>query len=72
MGPGLNGGVPACFFSLIFVFLLFFCSFFARFFRDDSLMEDRMRSALPTSKTLVPPESKHPNVQSELRQQTII
>lgn len=28
MGPGLNGGVPACFFSLIFVFLLFFLLFF--------------------------------------------
>lgn len=52
-GTGLNG-LPACF-------------LFARFFRDDSLMEDSVRSALLASKTLVPPESKHPNEHSELQ-----
>lgn len=36
MGPGLNGGRGE--FRLVF---LFFSFFLARFFRDDSLMEDR-------------------------------
>lgn len=48
-GTGIEWGSSGLFFFSVFCFSAFFAFFFfARFFRDDSLMEDRMRSALPT------------------------
>lgn len=49
-GTGIEWGSSGLFFFFCFLFFCFFrfFFFFARFFRDDSLMEDRMRSALPT------------------------
>lgn len=65
-------------FRLVFFFcFLFFCFFRFFFFLPDfseMILWWKTECGLryQRSKTLVPPESKHTNVQSELRQQTII